>query len=300
MSNSSTSPSRGGGRGWVIVVAAIVLAALAYVVLKRPVQPAAPEQAPAAAEEPAAVKAVDAPKIPFADVTAENGIKFVQRGGATGEKMLPESGGSGVALFDYDQDGDVDLLLISGRSWPWNEMPADAPPSTLALYRNDAGKFSDVTADAGLVVDFYGQGVAVGDYDGDGDDDLFLTAVGQNKLFRNDQGKFTDVTAETGIAGNENDWTTSAGFFDYDRDGDLDLFVCNYLRWTRERDQAADRRVPGTGLTYAHPSNFDGVQNFLYRNDGGKFVGRRQRLRYPRQRTGNRQAAGQGARGDVR
>ncbi len=91
-------------------------------------------------------------------------------------------------------------------------------------------------------------------------------------MFRNDAGRFIDVTAETGVAGSADDWTTSAGFFDYDRDGDLDLFVCNYLRWTREIDKAATKRVPGEGLTYAHPANFDGVQNFLYRNDGGRFT----------------------------
>jgi tetratricopeptide (TPR) repeat protein len=219
------------------------------------------------------VGAEDLPAIRFTDIADSAGVKFVHRGGATGEKMLPESGGSGCAFFDYDNDGDFDLLLISGRAWPWDEQKAATSTNALALYRNDGeGNFTDVTSEVGLTADFYGQGAAIGDYDADGDDDLFVTAVGANHLFRNDAGHFIDVAAESGIAGNPADWTTSAGFFDYDRDGDLDLFVCNYLHWTRELDQAATLRVPGEGLTYAHPSNFPGTQNYLYRNDDGKFT----------------------------
>jgi hypothetical protein len=185
--------------------------------------------------------------------------------------MLPESGGSGCAFVDYDNDGDPDLVLVSGRAWPWN---VQEPPAfnALALYRNDGEEFANVTNEVGLTADIYGQGVAVGDYDGDGDDDLFFTAVGGNRTFRNDAGRFTDVTSESGVAGSTDDWTTSSGFLDYDRDGDLDLFVCNYLRWTRAIDNAATKRVPGEGLTYAHPANFDGVQNYLYRNDDGRFT----------------------------
>jgi tetratricopeptide (TPR) repeat protein len=218
------------------------------------------------------VTATAAPQIPFADVTSALGIDFVQRGGAVGDKMLPESGGAGCALFDYDGDGDLDLLLLSGKSWPWDDPVANEPTSTIALYRNDGATFADVTAEAGLMADFYAQGPAIGDVDGDGDDDLFITAVGQNRFYRNDGGTFVDATADSRLGGKAEDWTTSAGFFDYDRDGDLDLFVCNYLRWTREIDQRAGLRVPGTGLSYAHPSNFDGVHNYLYRNDGGRFT----------------------------
>jgi tetratricopeptide (TPR) repeat protein len=221
--------------------------------------------------QPAAA-AGELPKIPFRDIFGDAGIDFVHRGGATGEKMLPESGGSGCAFFDYDNDGDPDLLLISGRAWPWNEPQPREPSNALAFYRNDGGRFTNATNDAGLAADVYGQGVAIGDYDADGDDDLLLTAVGGNRMFRNDTGRFVDVTDDAGVAGSADDWTTSAGFFDYDRDGDLDLFACNYLRWTREIDKAATTRVPGQGLTYAHPSNFDGVQNYLYRNDGGRFA----------------------------
>jgi tetratricopeptide (TPR) repeat protein len=212
------------------------------------------------------------PVLPFVDATPALGVSFIQRGGATGEKMLPESGGSGCALFDYDNDGDLDLLLISGRAWPWDDEPPQPPPSTLALYRNDGGKLEDVTKAAGLTADFYGQGPAVGDVDADSDDDLFISAVGANRFYRNEGGRFVEAAAEIGLAGKSEDWTTSAGFFDYDRDGDLDLFVCNYLKWSRDGDLTATLRVKGAGKSYAHPSNFDGVHNYLYRNDGGRFT----------------------------
>ena len=200
------------------------------------------------------------------------GDRFRPRGGATGEKMLPESGGSGCAFSITTTTVTPTSCSSAAGPGPGTSKSRRRPFNALALYRNDGEKFANVTAESGLAADIYGQGVAVGDYDADGDDDLFFTAVGTNRMFRNDAGKFVDVTAETGLAGSADDWTTSTGFFDYDRDGDLDLFVCNYLRWTREIDKAATKRVPGEGLTYAHPANFDGVQNYLYRNDGGKFT----------------------------
>jgi tetratricopeptide (TPR) repeat protein len=253
----------------LFIAAAVVAAALVVRRLNEgPVAvPAQKRELPAPA-----VAAETLPRIPFRNITSAVGIDFVHRGGATGEKMLPESGGSGCAFFDYDDDGDPDLLLISGRAWPWDDKKSGQPSNALALYRNDGEKLVNVTKDVGLSADTYGQGAAVGDYDADGDDDLFLTAVGGNRLFRNDAGRFVDVTAEAGVAGSTDDWTTSAGFFDYDRDGDLDLFVCNYVRWTRAVDQAATKRVPGKGLTYAHPGTFDGAQNYLYRNEGGRYL----------------------------
>jgi tetratricopeptide (TPR) repeat protein len=271
LSSQSSNPQPGASRVVLLFVAAALAVAAVYgiVYFRR-----APDLAPplAKAGDDARPAAGEAPSIPFRDITAEAGIDFTQIGGATGEKMLPESGGSGCAFLDYDNDGDADLVLVSGRAWPWNVQEPPPAFNALALYRNDSGKFANVTTEAALAADIYGQGVAVGDYDADGDDDLFFTAVGPNRMFRNDAGKFADVTAETGLGGSADDWTTSAGFFDYDRDGDLDLFVCNYLRWTREIDKAATKRVPGEGLTYAHPANFDGVQNYFYRNDGGKFT----------------------------
>jgi tetratricopeptide (TPR) repeat protein len=267
----SSNPNSGASRVILLLVAAILAVAAVYgVAYFRRAPDVAPPLANSGDDARPTTGAV--PSIPFRDITSDAGIDFTQTGGATGEKMLPESGGSGCAFLDYDNDGDADLVLVSGRAWPWNVQEPPSAFNALALYRNDGEKFANVTEESGLAADIYGQGVAVGDYDADGDDDLFFTAVGTNRMFRNDAGKFTDVTAETGLVGSADDWTTSAGFFDYDRDGDLDLFECNYLRWTREIDKAATKRVPGEGLTYAHPANFDGVQNYLYRNDGGKFT----------------------------
>lgn len=223
--------------------------------------------------QPAAAPDVgEVPDIPFVNIAKEWGVEFVHRNGATGEKLLPESMGGGAAFFDFDKDGDPDLLLVSGQSWPWDDDTNDPRSSSLSLFRNDNDRFVDVTEEAGLAIHYYGQGVAVGDYDSDGDDDVFLTAVGNNLMFRNDGGRFVDVTEKTGLMGNESDWTSSAGFFDYDRDGDLDLFVCNYIQWSREIDKSAGYTLSGIGRAYAPPFNFAGTQCYLYRNDGARFT----------------------------
>lgn len=216
--------------------------------------------------------ATEIPSMPFTDITESAGIQFVHENGAAGEKLLPESMGGGVAFLDYDGDGDPDILCVNSCRWPWDDRPVEQRP-TMALYRNDGDcKFTDVTKDAGLDVTFYGQGVAVGDYDNDGDVDLFLTAVGMNHLYRNDGGKFVDASESAGVGGTKEQWSTSCGFLDYDNDGDLDLFVCNYVRWTREFDKAQDFTLTGVGRGYGRPQEFPGTYPYLYRNDGeGKF-----------------------------
>jgi hypothetical protein len=214
------------------------------------------------------------PAMPFTDVTAAAGIDFVHENGAAGEKLLPETMGAGCAFFDHDGDGDPDLLLVQGNRWPWDERPAPQPPQTMKLYDNDGGgKFRDITAGSGLDVAFYGTGVAVGDFDADGRRDLFVSAVGPDHLFRNlGDGKFVDVTAEAGVAGDDSDWGTSCGWFDADRDGDLDLFVCNYVAWSRDIDRSQDFRLVGGGRAYGRPQNFGGAFPRLWRNDGeGRF-----------------------------
>jgi hypothetical protein len=208
-------------------------------------------------------------------VTENAGITFTHSSAAAGRKLLPETMGGGCAFFDYDADGDQDLLLVNGlRDWP-EDRPADADAEvTMALYRNDGlGRFEDVTAGSGLDVPLYGMGVAVGDYDNDGLVDVFISALGANKLFHNEgDGKFRDVTAEADIAGADDEWSNSAGWFDYDRDGDLDLFVLNYVDWSREYDESQDFQLTGGGRAYGRPQNFEGTFPYLYRNEGdGKF-----------------------------
>ena len=225
--------------------------------------------APVAAERSSA----EVPEARFTDVTAESGIKFIHQNGAYGEKLLPETMGGGVALFDMDGDGDQDLLFINGTAWPWKE--SSVPKPTLALYRNDGrGHFEDVTAGSGLQVSLYGMGVAVGDYDNDGQEDLFLTAVGGNRLFHNEGGgRFKEVTQAAGVGGAADQWSTAAAWIDYDNDGDLDLFVCNYVRWSRQIDFEVDYKLVGIGRAYGPPMNFEGTFPCLYRNDGkGRFT----------------------------
>ena len=226
------------------------------------VTPLTPPRA-AAAEATAAT-----PVARFEDITASAGITFEHFNGASGEKLLPETMGAGVAFFDFDGDGDPDLLFLNGTSWPWATGP-DAHAAKPVLYRNDGDRFTDVSKDSGLDVSFQGMGVACGDFDNDGRVDLFLTGVGRQILYHNEGGgHFRDVTADSGIWADPADWATSAAFLDYDRDGDLDLFVCMYVRWTREIDFEVDYRLVGIGRAYGPPMNFPGAFPRLYRNDG--------------------------------
>jgi len=207
--------------------------------------------------------------VEFTDVTAQSGIKFRHNNGAYGKKYIPETTGSGCAFLDYDNDGWQDVLLINSMDFE------DAPKkrrSVMALYHNNQnGTFTDVTAAAGLAKPMYGMGAAIGDYDNDGWQDIYVTALGENKLFRNlGNGKFADVTAKTGVAGAPTDFSTSAAWFDYDKDGKLDLYVCNYVNWTIEKDQNCS--LDGTNKSYCTPEKYEGQQSRLYHNTGGKFV----------------------------
>ncbi|MCA9164305.1 MAG: CRTAC1 family protein, partial [Planctomycetales bacterium] len=181
--------------------------------------------------------------------------------------------GGGCAFFDYDSDGDQDLLFVNSQPLPEAQQNA-GPSSTMGLYRNDGrGHFDDVTAGSGLDVALSGMGAAVGDYDNDGRVDVFLSAVGGNKLFHNEgNGRFVETT-DAGVTGDSNEWSTGCGWFDYDKDGDLDLFVCNYVKWTREHDLKQGFRLPSGQPAYGRPQNFDGAFPYLYRNEGnGKFT----------------------------
>jgi enediyne biosynthesis protein E4 len=209
----------------------------------------------------------------FTDITASSGIDFVHENGAYGDKLLPESMGGGVAFFDYDGDGKQDVLFINSTYWP-GHIPQGKIPPTMALYHNDGnGHFTNVTAGSGLDVSIYGMGVAIGDYDNDGLPDIFVTGVYGNHLFHNEgHGKFRDVTAEAGVGGSGADWSTSATWVDYDNDGMLDLFVCNYVRWSKEIDMAVGSKLVGVGRAYGQPKNFQGAFCYLYHNEGnGRF-----------------------------
>ncbi len=229
-----------------------------------------------AANRPSATEATaveGAPAIPlakFSDITAEAGIHFIHHSGAYGDKLLPETMGGGVAFFDFDNSGSQDLLFINSTAWPWH-MPEGKPPPTMALYRNDGtGRFTDVTPGSGLDVSLYGMGVAIGDYDNDGLPDVFITAVGGNHLFHNEgKGKFTDVTAQSGVAGLHERWSTGAAWMDYDNDGRLDLFVCNYLHWSKDIDLQLGYKIDGVTRAYGPPTKFQGAFPYLYHNDGG-------------------------------
>ncbi len=258
------------------VLAVLVLIALAAGLwLTR--EPPRPEQRSALAEKPlAAPQNVSAaiPALNFTDISTTAGVTFAHVSGAYGERLLPETMGGGVAFFDFDNDGDQDLLLVNSMHWPWQDRQG-APAATSALYRNDgSGFFEDVSALTGLDVTLYGMGVAVGDYDNDGWVDVYITAVGQNRLLRNRAGqRFEDVTRDAGVAGDAADWGTSAAFVDYDRDGDLDLFAANYVRWSRDIDFEVDYRLTGIGRAYGPPTNYAGTQSYLFRNDGnGRFT----------------------------
>jgi len=225
----------------------------------------------ASVSTPAATQATataSPPDVRFTDITRAAGIDFVQVNGAYGERLMPETIGSGAAFLDYDRDGDQDLLLVNARYWE-DHVPGGEQPHQ-ALYRNDGrGGFEDVTERAGLALTTYGMGVAVGDYDGDGWDDLYLTSLDTNHLFHNEQGRFRDVTEAAGVAGREDEWSSSAAFFDYDGDGDLDLFVVDYVNWSRDIDLEIDFRLTGLGRAYGAPLNFVGTNDRLYRNEGG-------------------------------
>jgi hypothetical protein len=201
--------------------------------------------------------------IVFTEVGEQAGLSFVHETGAFGRKYLPETMGSGCAWFDYDLDGRPDLFLVQSMNWPGHKR-IDRPVQ--ALYRNlGDGKFQDVTREAGLDLEVYGQGVAIGDYDNDGDPDLFLNALGPDHLFKNrGNGTFEEVTASAGVS--DPGFGSSATFLDYDRDGWLDLFVCNYVEWSEDTDLFCT--LDGVVKSYCTPQSYPGTVNRLYRNRG--------------------------------
>jgi enediyne biosynthesis protein E4 len=208
-----------------------------------------------------------AEQVHFRDITSQAGIHFTHNNGAFGKKWLPETMGPGCAFIDYDNDGYPDVLLVNGDDFPGHPHGGATPPK---LYHNNRnGTFTDVTRQAGLAVPMFGLGVAVGDYDNDGFDDLFITALGQSHLFHNNgNGTFTDVTKSAGLWG-PNEFSTSAAWVDYDRDGKLDLVVANYVQWSEQGDLYCT--ADGAHKSYCTPESYKGSSVRLWHNIGGKF-----------------------------
>lgn len=229
--------------------------------------PPAPKAAAATPQNTAGVR--------FTDVTAKAGIRFTHNSGRAGKKLMPETLGAGGALFDADGDGWLDVLLVNGKDWK-----PKGKKSLHALYRNNRnGTFTEITRGSGLDVEMYGLGVAAADYDNDGRQDVYITALEGDRLFRNlGGGRFQDVTAASGIRNAS--FGTSAAWLDYDRDGRSDLFVANYVQWSPDKDLWCS--LDGATKSYCTPESYKGTSSKLYRNvgshkGGGRFEDATQR-----------------------
>lgn len=252
---------------WVVgpvLVAAVALGIYAW--LSRADEPADPSL-PAAPADPGRLQVATPPAIQFTEITDDSGITFVHHGGASGDRLLPETMGGSVAVLDFDGDAQPDLLFGGGRAWPWDGQEAPETPS-LVLYRGlGGGRFEEV--DAGLPQDRYVMSVSAADYDGDGWTDLYVAALGPDVLLQNQSGKrFDDVTEAAALAARD-EWSAGAAFVDVDGDDWLDLVVTPYVRWSRELDFEVDYRLAGVGRAYGPPLNYAGTQTRLYRNLGG-------------------------------
>ena len=213
--------------------------------------------------------------VSFTDITTASKVDFKHEASPTSNKYLIETMGGGVALFDYDNDERLDIFFVNG-AWIGDPMPSDKKPDksdskywNRLYHQKPDGTFADVTEAAGLTgmpQSIYTMGIAVGDFDNDGFEDIYVTGYGGNILYHNNgDGTFSDVTTRAGVAAGG--WSSSAGFVDYDNDGKLDLFVGRYVDWNFQNNRYCGQKRPG-GRAYCHPDNFKGVTNVLYRNNG--------------------------------
>jgi enediyne biosynthesis protein E4 len=219
-------------------------------------------------------KTVPAPLANFTDIAKKAGLTMQNVfGGTDTKKFIIETTGTGVAIFDYDNDGWPDIFLVNGTTL--EGFPAGKAPTNHLYHNNHDGTFTDVTAQAGLAASGWGQGVCVGDYDNDGWEDLYVTSYGKNRLYHNEHGKFRDVSAQAGVAGSGKAWGTGCAFIDYNRDGKLDLMVANYVDFDPATAQApgSDSNCIWKGTpVMCGPRGLVGAENILYENlGGGKF-----------------------------
>ena len=221
-----------------------------------------------------ALDVIKLPKIPLTNITKSSGLQFEHISGRNGERLLPETMGGGGGFFDYDNDGDQDILFVNSTFWPWDKSDRLIAASSILLYQNDgSGKFNDVSAEVGFNENFYGMGPAFADFDGDGFTDIFVTAVGKNKCYRNIDGKrFEEVAQALGIAGDEGQWSCPALWFDYDHDNRLDLLVGHYVQWDRKSDIQQSFTLTGIGRAYGPPTAFGGTMLTLYKNTVDGFL----------------------------
>jgi hypothetical protein len=221
------------------------------------------------------IAATAGPEAQFTDITQSAKIDFKHESSATSNKYLLETMGGGVALLDYDNDGRLDIFFTNGAKiddpMPDGKVPdkSDRRFWNRLYHQNADGTFTDVTEKAGLTgmpQNHYTMGVAVGDYDNDGFEDIYVTGYGGNTLYHNNgDGTFTDVTKHAGVGAGG--WSASAGFFDYDNDGKLDLFVTRYVDWSFRNNRYCGEQKPGY-RAYCHPDSYNGVTNILYHNNG--------------------------------
>ena len=204
-------------------------------------------------------------EVRFTDVTAQAGIHFTHNAGRSGKKYLPETLGAGCAFFDFDGDGWPDILLVNGKDF----IPRGRRTTAALYHNNHDGTFTDVTKGSGLDVEMYGLGVAIADYDNDGREDVYITALEGDRLFHNEgNGKFRDVTEAAGI--HNANFGASAAWLDYDHDGKVDLFVANYVQWTAKGDLFCS--LDGSTKSYCTPESYKGTRSRLYHNLGnGRF-----------------------------
>jgi hypothetical protein len=220
--------------------------------------------------------AQSASNVQFTDITAQSHIDFTLENSATSNKYLIETMPGGVAVFDYDNDGRLDIFFTNGAlisdPMPDGRLPdkSDKKFWNRLYHQNADGTFTDVTERAGLTgmtQGYYSMGVALGDYDNDGFEDLYVTAYAGNILYHNNgDGTFTDLTGKAGVRAGG--WSASAGFFDYDNDGKLDLFITRYVDWTFKNNRYCGEKPPNGVRSYCHPDNYDGLSNILYHNNG--------------------------------